>query len=65
MAKTNGKAGPKLKRLPRQIGKRRETASTGFYEEQKAIMRERATRKGMTLSYYMMWLMHRDWLDEK
>lgn len=53
-------------RLPRSNnGHRRKTASLGCYQYQKDELIRRAEMKGMTVSYYINWLLWRDWLISK
>lgn len=51
----------KLKRLPRVKGGR-DRAGFGLTREEKAELKELARRKGMTLSYYIIWSKFHDWL---
>ena len=45
-------------------GTRRKTASLGCYKYQKDELVRRAIAKGMSVSYYLNWLLWRDWLIE-
>lgn len=52
-----------LQRLPRSSnGTRRKTAALGCYQYQKDELIKRATKRGMTVSYYLNYLLWRDWL---
>lgn len=56
----------KLKRLPKSNnGTRRGHSSFGRYEYQHEELRKRADARGMTMSYYLNWLLWRDWITEK
>lgn len=53
-----------LKRLPKSPnGTRRKSISAGAYKYQKEEIKARAAKKGMTVSYYLNWLMGYDWMD--
>jgi len=53
----------KLKRLPKsRNGTRRKTASLGCYQYQKDELKKQAYEKGMTVSYYLNYLLWKDWI---
>jgi hypothetical protein len=55
-----------LKRLPKSNnGTRRVSSSFGLYKGQKDDLRGRAHAKGHCVSYYVNWLLWRDWLHDQ
>ncbi len=52
----------KLKRLKRKNGITRKTASMGAYQYQKNTLKMKAKAKGMTVSYYLNWVLWKEWL---
>jgi hypothetical protein len=53
-----------LRRLKRYIGYQRERAGFGCFEEQKDELKKIARSKGMTLSFYINYLIWKDLDDE-
>ena len=56
------KSGKKLLRLRRKNGVRRKTASLGAYAYQKEELKKRARAKGMSVSYYLNYILWSNWI---
>jgi hypothetical protein len=56
----------KLKRLPRSNnGVRRGHSAFGRYDYQNEELKKKAAARGMTVSYFINWLLWKDWITPK
>jgi len=53
---------PKIKRLPKKNGVIRKSASLSVYQYQKDELKKRAKAKGMSVSYYLNYVLWSEWL---